>query len=274
MKRRCHISQIVREMPAEAPVSSGIPAAVILCGGEGAVAAGGNLAGSMARVGSQPVVWHVMKTFAAFGVRRFVLSVQQQTNALGEYFLNELAEDDWQVTIVDSGGKTSPAARVTHAARYLHREDEHCFVARDNALANIDITSLYEQHIQKNKPLTVSVVRAAAHLGLQQSAGESLPDEHRGKVNHLTPGGCMVVKRGFIQQGLESCDPLIFEQQCNADAVASSDIATYYHTGFWHRAATQEDWQWLTQVWSCGEAPWTDSWPIPSAYDDAATKVA
>ncbi len=149
-----------------------MPPAMILCGGQGTrirdVAE--TLPKPMVPVGSQPIMWHIMKTYAAFGVRRFILCLGYRREAFIDYFLNYRAramditvhlrqqdnvvfhggheEENWEVTLTDTGDHTMTGGRVARAAKYLRDSDEHCFLTYGDGLANVDISQLLAYHVR------------------------------------------------------------------------------------------------------------------------------
>ncbi len=243
--------QFNREQPAGAPCSdgaaSGTPPLILVC------QAGG---GDVERViGSQPVAWHVMKTFAAFGVRRFVVCIDSQNAALVDHFLSGEIDDDWQVSLVNTGENMRAEERIAVASRYLHSQDEHCFIAADTAVANIDVTSFFEQHVTRMKPWTAAVVPA-------------------GHDNAFQPARCILVRRRHLPYALSNGALTNGALSNGAGSATDDSAAVYYHTGYWHSAASTADCQELSAVWRQGDAPWTISWPVASGLKDGATKAA
>src|SRR3954453_16414717 len=110
--------------------------AVILCGGQGTRIrdASDQLPKPMLPIGGKPIVWHIMKTFAAHGVKDFVLCLGYKGWLLKEFFLNYRAmtsdvtvglganpsvtilgnrsEEDWTVTLAETGEQTMTGGRV------------------------------------------------------------------------------------------------------------------------------------------------------------------
>ncbi|MEM1099422.1 MAG: sugar phosphate nucleotidyltransferase, partial [Planctomycetota bacterium] len=132
--------------------TSEMPPAMILCGGQGTRLRDVTelLPKPMVSIGPQPIVWHIMKSYAAFGVKRFILCLGYKREAFVDYFINYHArsaditvrlsrqtdiefhdaddEIDWQVTLADTGDRTMTGGRIARASRYLQEGDDTFFL--------------------------------------------------------------------------------------------------------------------------------------------------
>jgi glucose-1-phosphate cytidylyltransferase len=269
-----------------------MPPAMILCGGQGTRIRDvtESLPKPMVPVGSRPIAWHIMKTYAAFGVKRFILCLGFKREAFIDYFLhyrsrnsditvnlgpnghvtyhNSHDEDDWEVTLADTGEHTMTGGRVWQASKYLRPEDEHCFLTYGDGLANIDIRSLYAQHLHEKKALTITAVHPTSRFGEMKLRGgrvtrfEEKPETDSGLIN----GGYMVFQRRFVSQFLTPDSTTVFEKRPMQDAVAAGEMAAYVHKGFWQCMDTMREYQQLNQLWDQGKAPWTEAWKCSQTF--------
>jgi glucose-1-phosphate cytidylyltransferase len=263
-----------------------MPPAMILCGGQGTRIRDvtESLPKPMVPIGSRPIAWHIMKTYAAFGVRRFILCLGYKREAFVDYFLNYRArnsditvalgpnghviyhkgheEENWEVTLADTGEHTMTGGRVWQASKYLRPEDENCFLTYGDGLANIDVHALYAHHLKEQKALTVTAVHPASRFGEMKLRGgrvasfQEKPQTDVGLIN----GGYMVFQRRFVQEFLSSDTTLVLEKQPMQSVVAAKEMAAYTHEGFWQCMDTLREHQQLNQMWDRGEAPWTEAW--------------
>ena len=116
---------------------------------------------------------------------------------------NSHNEDDWEVTLADTGENTMTGGRVWRASKYLRPEDDHCFLTYGDGLANIDIPARYAHHLQQNKAaLTITAVHPTSRFGEMKMRGgkvtkfEEKPEEAAGLIN----GGFMVFQRQFVKR--------------------------------------------------------------------------
>lgn len=264
-----------------------MPPAMILCGGQGTRLRDLTevLPKPMVPVGSQPIVWHIMKTYAAFGVRRFILCLGYKREAFIDYFMNYHArgcditlslgkggkityhgqhdEEDWEVTLADTGEKTMTGGRVARAAKYLRPEDQDIFLTYGDGVANVDMGALLAHHRRHDLSLTVSAVHPAGRFGEMQLAGGDVvkgfhekPQTESGLIN----GGYMVLRRRFLDTYLTPDAGLVLEQEPMRQAAADGQMSAYVHHGFWQCMDTAREHQLLTQLWESGKAPWTERW--------------
>jgi glucose-1-phosphate cytidylyltransferase len=263
-----------------------MPPAMILCGGLGTRLRDVTeaLPKPMVPIGSQPIVWHIMKSYAAFGVRRFILCLGYKREAFIDYFMNYRAratdvtidmrengrvtyhsshqEEDWEVTLADTGEKTMTGGRVAQAAVYLRPEDDDFFLSYGDGVANVDVRVLYEHHRRQGKAITVTAVRPAGRFGELRMNGTEVsgfyekPDTEAGLIN----GGFMVVTRRFLERYLTRTAGLILEQEPMRQAAQDGAMSAYVHTGFWQCMDTPREHQMLNQLWESGRAPWAECW--------------
>lgn len=269
-----------------------MPPAMILCGGQGTRLRDvtESLPKPMVPIGSRPIAWHIMKTYAAFGVRRFILCLGYKREAFVDYFLNYQArnsditvamgphghvtyhnghaEEDWEVTLADTGEHTMTGGRVWQASKYLRPEDSHCFLTYGDGVANVDMHALYQHHLTENKVLTVTAVHPSSRFGEMKVRGGSVisfqekPESDLGLIN----GGYMVFQRRFVRDFLTSDSTVVLEKQPMQKVVAAKEMSAYVHNGFWQCMDTAREYQQLNQLWDEGEAPWTEAWRRSETY--------
>ena len=264
-----------------------MPPVIILCGGQGTRLRDVTelLPKPMVPVGPHPIVWHIMKGYAAFGVKRFILCLGYKREAFIDYFLNYHAratdvtirlgkhndityhaghgEENWEVTLADTGDRTMTGGRIARAAKYLKPEDREFFLTYGDAVSDIDFSALLKFHRTSGKILTVSAVHPAGRFGeLGIDAGGKVtgfhekPQTEQGFIN----GGFMVADRSLPERYLNTDSALIFEQEPMRDIQKAGEMGAYQHPDFWQCMDTAREHQLLNQLWDSGKAPWTRSW--------------
>lgn len=263
-----------------------MPPAMILCGGQGTRLRDLTevLPKPMVPIGSQPIVWHIMKTYAAFGVRRFILCLGYKRESFVDYFLNyharscdvtvglgrggrityhgDHAEEDWEVTLADTGERSMTGCRVARAARYLQPEDEDVLLTYGDGVADIDIAALLAHHRRHDLALTVSAVHPAGRFGEMKLDGDTVrgfhekPQTEAGLIN----GGYMALRRRFIDAYLRNDPELVLEQEPMRQAAQDGQMSAFVHHGFWQCMDTAREHQLLTRLWESGQAPWAARW--------------
>lgn len=259
---------------------------MILCGGKGTRLREVTeiLPKPMVAIGEQPIVWHIMKSFAAFGIRRFILCLGYKREVFVDYFMNyhlrtsdatirlghdpditfhgESEESNWEVTLAGTGLESMTGCRVCRAAKYLRESDENFFLTYGDGVANVDINALYRTHIENGKMLTVTAVHPEARFGQMLLDGEQVcgftekPSRGEGYIN----GGFMVMKRDFVRKYLADDETLFLEQKPLQSAAADGEMSVYRHEGFWQCMDNPREYTLLNGLWESGNAPWTKFW--------------
>ena len=264
-----------------------MPPVMILCGGQGTRLRDVTelLPKPMVPIGPHPIVWHIMKGYAAYGVTRFILCLGYKREAFIDYFLNYRArstdltiqlgreygityhnghgEEDWEVTLADTGDRSMTGDRVLRAAKYLKPTDRDFFLTYGDAVADIDIVALLAEHRKQGKTLTVTAVHPAGRFG-EMSIGvngsvegfHEKPQTEQGFIN----GGFMVARSSMPRSFITGTGPHVFEQEPMKRILQQKEMAAYPHQGFWQCMDTPREHVLLNQLWDSGRAPWAQGW--------------
>jgi len=263
-----------------------MPPVMILCGGKGTRLRDVTelLPKPMVPIGEQPILWHIMKTYAAFGCRRFILCLGYKREAFVDYFMNyhlrtsdatltlghepkitfhgEAPEANWEVTLAGTGLDTMTGGRVGRAAKYLREGDEEFFLTYGDGVADVDIAAELAQHRQAGRLITVSAVHPSARFGEMVIEGDRIQrfDEKPTKSVKYINGGYMVVSRAFVERYLSEEESLVLEQAPLQRSAADGQMTVYRHEGFWQCMDTSREHALLNSLWREGKAPWTRNW--------------
>ncbi len=264
-----------------------MPPVMILCGGYGTRLREVTelLPKPMVTIGEQPIVWHIMKSYAAFGVKRFILCLGYKAEAFIDYFMNyhlriadttiklgknpevtlhDIVEDEgWEVTLAHTGVDAGTGKRIAVASRYLKNEDEDFFLTYGDGVADINIDKLYKHHKKIGKMLTLSIVRSPARFGEIQFDGDIIQNfsEKKSLSHGYINGGFMVLKKNILSEympDVKAEDSFEFD---NLPAiVADKQAVVYKHDGFWQCMDTPREYTYLNELWKSGQVPWTKYW--------------
>lgn len=263
------------------PKKTDCPPVMILCGGLGSRLHEETefRPKPMLEIGDRPILWHIMKLYSAHGFRDFILCLGYKGHAIKEYFLNHRAfqsdftihmgrserveyhtgpeEDDWRVTLVDTGQSTQTGGRVARAARYV-RGDTFCLTYGDG-LGNIDLTALLKFHHSHGKIGTITGVRPPGRFGELEidSSGRALQFNEKPQVAEgIINGGFFVFQRPFLERFLDTREDLVLEQEPLQRLSRDRELMVYSHQGFWQPMDTYREFKLLNELWATGEAPW------------------
>ena len=259
---------------------------MILCGGKGTRLRDVTelLPKPMVAIGEQPIVWHIMKSYAAFGVRRFILCLGYKREAFIDYFMNyhlrtsdatirlghtpeitfhgESDEADWEVTFANTGEESMTGYRVFQASKYLKPEDENFFLTYGDGVSDVNIEKLYQTHLANDQMVTITAVHPEARFGQMVLDGDSVSrfDEKPPRGEGYINGGFMVIKKDFVSNYLTADKNVFLERAPLQSAANNGEMGVYRHEGFWQCMDNQREYIMLNELWNSGRAPWKKYW--------------
>ena len=252
---------------------------VILCGGQGTRIrdVADDIPKPMIPIGGKPILWHIMKMYAHYGFKRFILCLGYKSWCIKQYFLNyslacsDLAItldsvepvqfksqhrlEDWQVTLAETGENTMTGGRVKCIEKYL--EGDHFMLTYGDGVADINLHDLIDFHFKQGKTGTVTAVTPPGRFGEIRLEHSLVTDfNEKPLLTHgLISGGFFVFKREFVKNLPENPD-LVLERTPLHDLSRQGQLAAYIHQGYWHCMDSSRDYNLLNNLWSCGQAPW------------------
>ena len=254
--------------------------AVILCGGQGTRIRDANelLPKPMLPIGTKPIVWHIMKGYAQHGVKDFVLCLGYKGWVIKEFFLNYRTmttdvtvtlgrhdgvqvhgrheEEDWNVTLAETGETTQTGGRVLAVRRYVDGDDVFA-VTYGDGVSDVDVTRLVAFHRAHGKIATVTAVRPPGRFGEIEMDGQLVkefnekPQVTEGFIN----GGFFVFDAKRIWKYLDGPQTALEREPLRALA-ADRELVAFPHTGFWQPMDTSREYGMLNELWAAGKAPW------------------
>jgi glucose-1-phosphate cytidylyltransferase len=254
---------------------------VILCGGQGTRIRDVNetLPKPLLPIGDKPILWHIMKGYAAGGLKDFVLCLGYKGWQIKDFFINYQAktsdvvvrlgkassleilnggaDEDWSVLLAETGEATLTGGRVAAVRGYLEGAEPFCLTYGDG-VADIDMRSLVEFHKRHGKIATVTAVRPPSRFG-EMALDGSLVQEFNEKpqtTGGFINGGFMVFDGRKIWDYIDGRPELILEREPLQRLAADGQLVAYQHDGFWQPMDTLREFTLLNQLWSEGKAPW------------------
>ncbi|WP_337995977.1 glucose-1-phosphate cytidylyltransferase [Oleispirillum naphthae] len=254
--------------------------AVILCGGYGTRIRDVSeaLPKPMLPIGDRPILWHIMKGYAAHGITEFVLCLGHLGHKIREYFLNYEtntcdctvtlgdgggitvhgghAESGWKISLVDTGLGTMTGGRVRRVRPYVG--DEPFCLTYGDGVTDLDIGALIAFHNRHGRLATVTGVRPPGRFGELTLSAEGRatgfnekPQVSEGRIS----GGFFVFGPGVFDY-LDDRDSLVLEEEPMKRLVQDGELMVHAHDGFWQCMDTPRDNTLLTELWASGRAPW------------------
>ncbi|MFA5059478.1 MAG: glucose-1-phosphate cytidylyltransferase [Candidatus Omnitrophota bacterium] len=255
---------------------------VILCGGQGSRIKDVSdiIPKPMLPIGDKPMLWHIMKMYAHYGLKDFILCLGYKGWIIKEFFLNYYAktsdlsltlgtqnsliyhskneETDWHVTLAETGEEANTGQRVWAIRNYLKDCEHFCFTYGDG-VANVDINDLVKAHKRSGLLMTVTGVHPSGRFGEIKMKGNRIcgfnekPNVSAGLIN----GGFMVISRKAIEKYFgNGKQDLILESEIIPRIVKDGQVGIYKHGGFWQCVDTAREYHQLNQLWAKQKAPW------------------
>jgi glucose-1-phosphate cytidylyltransferase len=228
---------------------------VILCGGRGTRLQEHtqSIPKPLVEIGGRPIVWHVMRIYAAQGLTRFLLA----TGYKGESIERFVAAEDWptgiQVRCIDTGLDTPTGGRIKRLAEHLEGAP-FCATYADG-VADVDLRALVDHHTAHGDLATVTVVRPELQFGIAELNGDGRVRGFREKPRseHWVNGGFFCFEPGALDYIGEDA---VLEREPLERLAADGQLHAYRHEGFWDCMDTYKDAVLLNDIWARGDAPW------------------
>lgn len=229
----------------------------------------------MVEIGGRPILWHIMKHYAHFGFKEFIIALGYKGDVIKRYFLDyhilnnsvtiHLAtgeiehhkkdvDEDWIVHLVDTGQNTNTGGRVKRLEQWL--KDDSFMLTYGDGIATVDLNKLLEFHRAQNATATVTAVRPPARFGGLNFDGDRIvaftekPHIGEGWIN----GGFMVLEPEIFFRLKSDVESL--ERDALEDIATIGKLSAYRHEGFWQCMDTLRDVRLLVSLWESENPPW------------------
>jgi glucose-1-phosphate cytidylyltransferase len=228
----------------------------------------------MVEIGDRPILWHIMKHYAAYGFREFYVALGYKGHLIKRYFVDEVQlagdltvntgngavalrsarADDWTVHLCETGLETNTGGRVRRLAHYLR--DATFMVTYGDGVSDVPLDKLLAFHKSHGKLGTVTAVRPPARFGGLVFEGDMIkefiekPQIGEGWIN----GGFLVFEPGifdYLTDDSASLEVMLLERLAR-----DRQLAAYRHEGFWQCMDTLRELRLLQNLWDEGRAPW------------------
>ena len=228
----------------------------------------------MVEIGGRPMLWHIMKIYAHYGITEFVVCLGYKGYMIKEYFANyalhmsdvtfDLARsalevhhnavEPWRVTLVSTGEHTQTGGRLRRVRDYLGDED-FCMTYGDG-VADVDIGALVAFHKSEHRLATITAVQPPGRFGALEMSGTqvtSIKEKPRGDGAWIN-GGFFVLSPKALD--VIDGDETLWETTPLERLTDAKELSAYRHAGFWQPMDTMRDKQHLEELWASGKAPW------------------
>lgn len=236
----------------------------------------------MIEIGGMPILWHIMKEYAAYGHTDFIICAGYKQEYIKQWFANYFLQtsdvtfdythgrneitihqnhaEPWKVTVVDTGLNTMTGGRIKRIQKYVG--DEPFFMTYGDGVCDVNINKLLEFHRAHGKKATLTAVKLKQDKGILNIGGDNAVKSFREKnIGDGAPinAGYMVLEPSVFD--LIEGDQTVFEREPLETLVEQGELMSYIHEGFWQCMDNVREKEMLEKLWASGNAPWTANTP-------------
>ena len=249
--------------------------AVILAGGQGTRLREETEARPkpMVEVGGRPILWHIMKIYAAHGITEFVICLGYRGYMIKEYFSNYMLHmsdvtidlgcnsmdvhhsqaEPWRITLVDTGAETMTGGRLKRVMRYL--DDEPFCMTYGDGVGDVHVADGIAAFKKAGKLAQVTAVQMPGRFGVLDLKGDTVGGFREKPADGGWINGGFFVLSPQVVRYIDG-DHINWEREPMERLSADGQLAVVRHTGFWMPMDTLRDKQTLDQLWATEKAPW------------------
>ena len=228
----------------------------------------------MVEIGGKPILWHIMKYYAHFGHKDFVIALGYKGEVIQKYMVDYCSlggdmtvdlkegrverhgspEVDWRVSMIDTGQNTQTGGRIKRLKS--HFGNETFLLTWGDGVSNVDLNDLVAFHKSHGKLATVTAVRPPARFGRLDIEGDEVRSfEEKPQMSEGWINGAFFVLEPEIFDYIEG-DLTHFEREPMETLARDGQLAAYRHSGFWQCMDTVRDKVRLEELWDGGNAEW------------------
>jgi glucose-1-phosphate cytidylyltransferase len=228
----------------------------------------------MIEIGGKPILWHIMKIYAAYGVNDFIVCLGYKGYIIKEYFANYFLHmsdvtfdmktngmeihhkhvEPWRVTLVDTGADTMTGGRLKRVRDYIG--DETFCMTYGDGVSDIRIDELVAFHRKQGRKATVTAIQPPGRYGaldIQGGRVDRFQEKPAGDGAWIN-GGFFVLEPSVIDY--IGGDGMPWENEPLQTLAKEGQLAAYQHRGFWQPMDTLREKNQLEDLWAAGRAPW------------------
>lgn len=230
----------------------------------------------MVEIGGKPIIWHIMKRYADYGYKDFVIALGYKADVIKNYFASyHLGQNDytvnlssgqtvmstnggldWNVTLVDTGLNTMTGGRIKRLREHL--KDKSFMLTYGDGVADVDIKQLVEHHSNSSNLVTLTAVRPTARFGeleLNNNLVTAFQEKSQLNVGWVNGGFfvCEPQLLDFIKD-----DSVMLEREPLEMIAEKSGLGAFKHHGFWQCMDSKRDRDLLQSLCEAGNQTWLD----------------
>tara|TARA_B110000003_G_C16602564_1_gene516238 strand:+ start:150 stop:917 length:768 start_codon:yes stop_codon:yes gene_type:complete len=227
----------------------------------------------MIEIGGYPILWHIMKIYASYGVKDFIICCGYKGFMIKEYFSNYFLHtsdvtfdmnknsmeihrknlEPWKVTLINTGENTQTGGRIKRVQDYI--DDTFCMTYGDG-LSDVDINKLLKFHNDEGSMITVTATQPSGRFGTLDISGSKVKNfEEKPRTDGKWVSGGFFVCEPEIFDRIDG-DETILEKEPLEKLALEGNLSVYKHNGFWAAMDSLKDKNYLESLWNKENTPW------------------
>ena len=228
----------------------------------------------MVEIGGKPILWHIMKTYSAYGINDFIICCGYKGNVIKEYFLNYAAKnsdvllntksgytvfynnnlEDWNIRLIDTGATTMTGGRLKRVKEYVKNDEAFCFTYGDG-VGNVNIAESIDYHNSHGKLATMTTAYPPGRFGNLKFDGDTVTN-----FQEKTKGDGAMVNAGYFVLSPKVIDYInndatTWEEYPLTQLALEGELKAFKHEDFWRPMDSLPDKNALETLWQTNP-PW------------------
>ena len=231
----------------------------------------------MIEIGGMPILWHIMKEYAYYGHKEFIICAGYKQEYIKDWFaayflhnsdvtfdysqghndmiVHHTNMEPWKVTIVDTGYNTMPGGRIKRIQNYIGNES--FLMTYGDGVCDVEIDKLIKFHKSHGKIATLTAVKLAQDKGVLDITKDQAVQafrEKNAKDGAPINAGYMVLEPQIFDY--LTGDDCVFEKIALSKLASEGQLMSYIHSGFWQCMDNIREKSMLEKLLAENKAPW------------------
>lgn len=227
-------------------------------------------------IGDYPIIWHIMKTYSAYGFNEFIICLGYKGHMIKDYFLNyflyksdvtvdfkqgnqftihQNSVEPWKITLANTGLHSMTGGRVKKIEKFIGNEP--FMLTYGDGVANVDLKKLVQFHKEHGKIATLTAAQPSGRFGTlslnKEQRVESFKEKIKGDGSWIN-GGFFVFQPEVFNYIHD--EGTVLEKEPLEKLAKEGQLMAYLHDGFWHPMDTLRDKKHLEELWMTESPPW------------------
>lgn len=228
----------------------------------------------LVEIGHRPILWHIMKIYAAHGLNEFVVAAGYKGDMIKRWFadyarlsgdvtvrlragtfeLSQREAEDWVVHVVDTGPESGTGGRIKRLERWLG--DGTFLLTWGDGVGDVDVSAALAFHRAHGRLATMTAVRPPARYGHLVTDGDRIVEfTEKPQIGEGWINGAFFVLEPEVHQYIDG-DHVMFEREPLERLAKDGQLMAYRHHGFWQCMDTLREKRILEDLWAADAAPW------------------